>query len=186
MHFAKTTARNVMASLVGAILCSTGNAAAAKEPLKLAGSQLEPIKWEELAGWSTDDHLAAFAAYQASCQVLRKGHTDDHRPMHSALLNVCRKASEQLPQDAPPRRAEGGAHRQLLQTRVTPGQHEDGDVAAADQQENSRGAEEQHQGAFELAQQVVVQRLDFGMEAVGSECFGMFADDLLDEGLQLA
>ena len=98
MHFAKTRARGVVASLVGAVLYST--ASAASEPLKLAGSQLEPVKWTELAGWSADDHLAAFAAYQASCQALRKGHPDDHRPIESALLNVCRKASGLLPQES--------------------------------------------------------------------------------------
>jgi membrane-bound lytic murein transglycosylase A len=52
------------------------------------------------AGWSTDDHLAAFAAYQASCQALRKGHPDDHRPIESALLNVCRKALGLLAQES--------------------------------------------------------------------------------------
>ena len=71
----------VIASLVGAILCFTATAASAEGPLKLAGSQLEPIKWTELAGWSADDHLAAFAAYQASCQALRKRRTDDHGPI---------------------------------------------------------------------------------------------------------
>ena len=98
MHFAKTRAHGVVATLVGAVLYST--ASAASEPLKLAGSQLEPVKWTELAGWSADDHLAAFAAYQASCQALRKGHPDDHRPIESALLNVCRKASGLLPQES--------------------------------------------------------------------------------------
>jgi len=105
MHFAKTPARAVVASLVGAILCSTDASASPQEPLKLAGSQLEPIKWTELAGWSTDDHLAAFAAYQASCRGLRKGHGDDQRPIHSALLNVCRKAAGLLPQDSQAARA---------------------------------------------------------------------------------
>jgi membrane-bound lytic murein transglycosylase A len=100
MHFLKNYARGVVTSLVGVILCSTGSVASAEEPLKLAGSQLEPIQWTELAGWSADDHLAAFAAYQASCQALRKGHTDNHSPIHSALLNACRKASELLPQEA--------------------------------------------------------------------------------------
>jgi hypothetical protein len=87
--FAKTRARGVVASLVGAILCSTASAASAQEPLKLAGSQLEPIKWTELAGWGSDDHLAAFAAYQASCQALSKQRRiDDRGPIHSALWNV--------------------------------------------------------------------------------------------------
>src|SRR6185437_15981060 len=46
----------------------TANAASANEPLKLPDSQLEPAKWSEVAGWTADDHLAAFAAYQTSCQ----------------------------------------------------------------------------------------------------------------------
>src|SRR5262245_33664587 len=100
MHFAKTPARAIVASLVGTILCSTDVTASVQEPLKLAGSQLEPVKWAELAGWSTDDHLAAFAAYQASCQALRKGYTDDRRPIRRALLSICRKASGLLPHDS--------------------------------------------------------------------------------------
>jgi membrane-bound lytic murein transglycosylase A len=31
---------------------------------------------------------------------LRKGHTDDHRPIRSALLNVCHKSLALLPRDA--------------------------------------------------------------------------------------
>jgi 3D (Asp-Asp-Asp) domain-containing protein len=81
MH-AKTPARGAIAGFVGAILCSTGSTALAQEPLKLPGSQLEPIKWTELAGWSADDHLAAFAAYLASCQALRKNpQFGDDRPI---------------------------------------------------------------------------------------------------------
>jgi membrane-bound lytic murein transglycosylase A len=90
-----------VASLLGAILCCSASSASAEEPLKLAVSQLEPLKWTELAGWSNDDHLAAFAAYQASCQALRKiGHADNHRPIHSALLNICRQASGLVLQDS--------------------------------------------------------------------------------------
>ena len=104
--FAKATGNGVVARLLGAILCSVVNcsvvnAAAAEEPLKLAGSQLEPVKWTELAGWTADDHLAAFAAYQTSCQALRKTRqTDDHGPIYGALWNVCRKASDLRPQDS--------------------------------------------------------------------------------------
>jgi len=105
MH-AKTPARGAVASFVGAILCSTGSAALAQEPLKLPGSQLEPIKWTELAGWPADDHLAAFAAYQASCRALRKNpHSGDDRPIHRALWNVCRRALVLRPQDSHSARA---------------------------------------------------------------------------------
>ena len=69
----------VLASLVAAILGFTANAAWAQQPLKLLGSQLEPVKWTELAGWRADDHLAAFAAYRESCRAARKTpHTEDH------------------------------------------------------------------------------------------------------------
>ncbi len=99
--FAKATGNGVVARLLGAILCSVVNAAAADEPLKLAGSQLEPINWTELAGWSGDDHLAAFTAYQSSCQALRKTrHSDDHGPINGALWNVCRKALDLAPRDS--------------------------------------------------------------------------------------
>ena len=100
-RFAKTSAYRIVASLVGAMLCSPASAGSAEEPLKVAGSQLEPIKWTELAGWSADDHLAAFAAYQASCQALHKmGRTDEHKPLQTALLKICRRLSGLSPQDA--------------------------------------------------------------------------------------
>jgi membrane-bound lytic murein transglycosylase A len=99
--FAKAAVRGGVASLVGATLCFTANAADADEPLKLAGSQLEPVSWSEVAGWPADDHLAAFAAYQASCQALRKiRHADGHGPIYDALWNVCREALGLRPQDS--------------------------------------------------------------------------------------
>ena len=88
------------------MLYLTATAASAEEPLKLADSQLEPAKWTELAGWTADDHLAAFAAYQTSCKALRKiPRTDDHGQTHSALWNVCRKAIGLRPQDSDAARA---------------------------------------------------------------------------------
>ena len=99
--FAQTAVRGAVASLVGAILCFTASAAWAEDPLKLADSQLEPVKWTELASWRTDDHLAAFAAYRTSCQALRKTpRTDDHGPIHGALWNVCRRAIDLQPKDS--------------------------------------------------------------------------------------
>src|SRR5262249_11691746 len=75
-------------------------------PLKRGDSQLEPIKWTEVAGWTVDDHFAAFAAYQASCQALRRSQgTDNTRPIHRALWNLCRVASDVRPRDANTARA---------------------------------------------------------------------------------
>jgi membrane-bound lytic murein transglycosylase A len=96
---------SVVASLVGAVIYSATGAALAEGRLKFAGSQLEPIKWAELAGWTDDDHLAAFAAYQTSCQAISKRRTDDHRQISGALWNVCRKAANLQPQDADTARA---------------------------------------------------------------------------------
>jgi membrane-bound lytic murein transglycosylase A len=91
-------ASRIFASLFGAMLCFAPSfvtcAAAAEEPLKLADSQLEPVKWSDLEGWTVDDHLAAFAAYQTSCQALRKmRRVRDHGPIYNALWDVCRRAS---------------------------------------------------------------------------------------------
>jgi membrane-bound lytic murein transglycosylase A len=72
----------------------------AEGPLKFPDSQFEPIKWAELAGWTVDDHLAAFAAYQTSCHALRKRSSDDRGQLSRALSNVCRKAADLQPQDA--------------------------------------------------------------------------------------
>jgi membrane-bound lytic murein transglycosylase A len=96
----------VVASLFAAILLLTANAASADEPLKLPDSQLEPIKWTEVAGWTADDHLAAFAAYQTSCQALRKTRqTDGGRRLSGALWSVCNKALGLQPQHSNTARA---------------------------------------------------------------------------------
>jgi membrane-bound lytic murein transglycosylase A len=64
------------------------------EPFKLADSQLEPVKWADVDGWAADDQLAAFAAYQTSCQSFRNiKRPRDDRPIYNALWEVCRRAS---------------------------------------------------------------------------------------------
>jgi membrane-bound lytic murein transglycosylase A len=73
----------------------------ADEPFKLADTELEPVKWADLAGWGTDDHLAAFATYQTSCQTFRniKRPPRDERPVYNALWEVCRRAPVVRPAD---------------------------------------------------------------------------------------
>ena len=104
--FAQVLGRGVVAGLVGQIIFFSAGATSAEGPLKLAGSQLEPVKWSELAGWTTDDHLEAFAAYQAGCRVWRKTpRSDDSVQIHGALGNVCRKAIALRPRDSHTARA---------------------------------------------------------------------------------
>ena len=102
---AQAPRRGLVASLVGAMICFTPPVALAEGLLKFADSQFETIKWSELAGWSADDHLAGFAAYQTSCQVLRKRRTGDRAQISGALSHVCRKAADLRPQDANTARA---------------------------------------------------------------------------------
>src|SRR5262249_7438068 len=67
-------------------------------PLKLADTQLEPVKWAAVDGWAADDHLAAFAAFQASCHTLRNAkRPDDDRPIYSALREICLRATAARP-----------------------------------------------------------------------------------------
>src|SRR6476646_6525522 len=85
--------------IVGAVVWFT-TAALAEGPLKFRDSQFEPIKWSELAGWTADDHLAAYTAYQTSCQALLKSRrSDGGEGLPLALSNVCRKAAGIRPQD---------------------------------------------------------------------------------------
>ncbi|TMJ45285.1 MAG: lytic transglycosylase, partial [Alphaproteobacteria bacterium] len=70
------------------------------ELFKLADTQLEPVKWGDVAGWAADDHLAAFVAYQASCQIFRSiKQPRDDRPVFNALWEVCRRGARVRPTD---------------------------------------------------------------------------------------
>jgi membrane-bound lytic murein transglycosylase A len=75
--------------------------ASAQEPLRLAGTQLEPANWSDLAGWANDDHLAAFGVFQRSCRALRNMRsTPEHGPIANALRDACQRAAAVRPQDA--------------------------------------------------------------------------------------
>ena len=63
--------------VISVVVWFTTTAALAEGPLKFRDSQFEPIKWSELAGWTADDHLAAYTAYQTSCQALLKSRRSD-------------------------------------------------------------------------------------------------------------
>ena len=71
-----------------------GPSAAQPEPLRLADAALEPIEWNDLEGWSADDHAAAFATFLASCRPLLRSSLSERekRPMYPALVEVCRRA----------------------------------------------------------------------------------------------
>jgi membrane-bound lytic murein transglycosylase A len=63
------------------------------DPLKLPDTQLEPVEWADLSGWSADDHAVAFATFLASCKpFLNVGRPRDPRPIYEGLLQACRRA----------------------------------------------------------------------------------------------
>jgi membrane-bound lytic murein transglycosylase A len=62
------------------------------DPLKIPDSQLEPLRWSDLDGWASDDHGAAFAAFQASCEPFnRQRQLSDTRAVAAALKDVCKR-----------------------------------------------------------------------------------------------
>ena len=62
------------------------------DPLNIPDTQLEPVKWSELDGWARDDHGAAYAAFQASCEVFnRQRQLTDTRPVATALKGICQR-----------------------------------------------------------------------------------------------
>src|SRR5262249_50872807 len=64
------------------------------DPLKLPDTQLEPVEWADLNGWSADDHAVAFATFLASCKpFLNSGQPRDPKPIYEGLLHACRRAA---------------------------------------------------------------------------------------------
>src|SRR5262249_60636966 len=100
---ARAGLRAWLARLAAATLLFSGIADAADfdEPFKLPDSQLEPVTWAAIDGWTADDHLAAFNAFQVSCQPFRKiKEPHDERPVYNALWQVCRRAAPGRPAHA--------------------------------------------------------------------------------------
>ncbi|WP_225161937.1 MltA domain-containing protein [Bradyrhizobium sp. BRP56] len=63
-------------------------------PLQVSGSQYEPLAWSNVAGWSADDHLAAYKAFRTSCKPIagQQGAPADSKALGSSLRDPCRLA----------------------------------------------------------------------------------------------
>jgi membrane-bound lytic murein transglycosylase A len=100
--------RSKVAALILAVLWmsaqlppASASAAEDADPLKLADTQLEPVRWGDLESWAADDHLAALATFQRSCKVLHKArHAADEGAIQSALREVCRRAISTRPSNS--------------------------------------------------------------------------------------
>jgi len=63
-------------------------------PVRIPESQMEPLKWTVLDGWTTEDHAEVFAVFRNSCKPLMgvARANNDQRPVLHALASVCRRA----------------------------------------------------------------------------------------------
>src|SRR5215475_13366299 len=78
--------------LTGAVALDQAHSQTTVDPLQIPDSQLEPILWSELAGWASDDHGAAFVAFQASCEAFnRQRQLTDTRAVAAALKDICKR-----------------------------------------------------------------------------------------------
>ena len=63
-------------------------------PLRFRDGRLEPVTFDDLDGWRTDDHAAAFATFLVSCRPIAAvaRPPGESRPMYAALHAVCKRA----------------------------------------------------------------------------------------------
>ncbi len=72
-------------------------------PLEIAGAQYLPLAWSDVAGWSEDDHFAAYRAFRASCRsiAVQRLPLADPKALGGSLRDPCRAArSLELSDDA--------------------------------------------------------------------------------------
>ena len=71
-------------------------------PLSIPNAALEPVGWDDLDGWTSDDHAVAFATFNASCRAIVRAvafraesatnHAADPQPVRAALEQFCVRA----------------------------------------------------------------------------------------------
>lgn len=63
-------------------------------PLQITGAQYAPAAWSDIAGWSEDDHLAAYKTFRDSCKPIaaQTKPPPDSKALGSSLRDPCRIA----------------------------------------------------------------------------------------------
>ncbi|MEI9925879.1 MAG: MltA domain-containing protein [Bradyrhizobium sp.] len=63
-------------------------------PLEVPGSQYAPVAWSDIAGWTEDDHLAAYKAFRVSCRSIseQQSPVSDPKALGTSLRDPCRAA----------------------------------------------------------------------------------------------
>jgi membrane-bound lytic murein transglycosylase A len=68
------------------------------DPLDIPDTQLEPVEWTSLDGWTADDQAAAFTTFLASCKpFLATRRPRDPRLVYVGLWHACRRAAAARP-----------------------------------------------------------------------------------------
>src|SRR5215213_10970966 len=70
-------------------------------PFQINGGQYAPVAWAEIAGWSEDDHLAAYKAFRVSCRPISAQRTPpaDPKALGTSLRDPCQAARGLEPSD---------------------------------------------------------------------------------------
>jgi membrane-bound lytic murein transglycosylase A len=70
-------------------------------PFQISGGQYAPVAWSEIAGWSEDDHLAAYKAFRVSCKPIsaQVKPPADPKALGTSLRDPCRIAKGLEPAD---------------------------------------------------------------------------------------
>ena len=60
-------------------------------PLQITGGQYSPVAWSDIAGWSDDDHLAAYKAFRVSCRPIsaQRSPPSDPKALGTSLRDPC-------------------------------------------------------------------------------------------------
>jgi membrane-bound lytic murein transglycosylase A len=63
-------------------------------PFQINGAQYAPVAWSDIAGWSEDDHLAAYKAFRTSCRpiVAQQKPPVNSKAIGTSLRDPCRSA----------------------------------------------------------------------------------------------
>ncbi len=92
--------------------------ALARNPLKLPGTQYEPIAWAQIDGWADDDHDAAFATFLQSCKAILQGAAKSARRPADV-----RRAVQGVPEGGDGQSAEARRGARLLRAELPAGPH---------------------------------------------------------------
>jgi membrane-bound lytic murein transglycosylase A len=72
-------------------------------PMEIPGAQYVPLVWTDMAGWSQDDHLAAYRAFRASCRSIaaQRQPAAEPKALGTSLVDPCHAArSRDISDDA--------------------------------------------------------------------------------------